>query len=370
MEFWRAERDMTPLAGQIYEAWHGMRGLLADMRVSAEYTNTVLMLGDFAKLNLSKYGIERLGVISHALRDGEFSDRITQGPKAPFKKEQIAPDWLLWWGVQLGGTPVVDYTERGKMHDGPGKVLPDLPTGELIERFGKNLSALQVMSIVCHAAKKMPASRWARDMSIAVNAATKRFALDQGMERRLKQLTADIPSVSDDELGKMFERLKRNRDRPAEEAGGHPLAQTVDKLGRQLKRFHAGAEKAVNGISHVLQQDGYEDEIGGPSVTFGDLIRRSNQVELQAAFNAISAKLGQAAPAAAPAATPETALMQAMASGKVIDVVPEPVAAVTAARKATKPAEKKAVAKKAAPKKTAPPVRRRPAAKGPGAGVK
>lgn len=343
-----------------------MRGHLADMRVNTEYQGAVQLLSQFAQLNLSKYGIEQLGVIAHAMRDGEFADRITQGPKASFKKEQIAPDLLLWWGVQLGGTPVVEYSDRGKMQDGPAKVLPDLPTRELQGRFGANLSALQVMSIVCMAAKKMPASRWARDMGIAIGAATHQFAIEHGMERRLKQLTAEIPSVSKEELGQMFEHLKTNRERLAEvEGGGKPLEESIDKQVRKLTRAQNVAGIAAKDISALVKRgalgNAYADEEGGPAVTFNDLIRGASEDQLREAFTAISAKLGTApAVAAAPAvpaaiATPETALAAAVAGDKVV--------AQVAAKPARKAPVQKTPAKKAAAKKPAAKKAPAPAAK-------
>lgn len=362
MEFWRAEQDMTPLAGQIYQAWHGMRGLLADMRVNTEYQGAVQLLSQFAQLNLKKYGIEQLGVIATGMRDGEFADRITKGPNASFTKEQISPNWLLWWGVQLGGTPVVEYSDRGKMRDGPAKVLPDLPTRELRDRFGNNLSALQVMSIVCMAAKKMPASRWARDMSIAINAATHKFALEQGMESRLKQLTAEIPSVSKQQLGDMFEHLKTNRDRAAgSKVDDNPLVESLEKQVRRLTRAQQVAGTAAKDISSLVKQSTtglFADEEGGPSVTFNDLIRGANEAQLREAFALIGNKLGtqpaaaSALPApAAPAAvvTPETALVASVAGYKFSD---KPEAKTAAAKK---PAAKKTAAKKTAASRTKAP---------------
>lgn len=220
------EGETPPLPVQVFLAWHGMREHLAHKKFSGDYRMAVNRLRDFATINLSGNerggAMENLGAILLAHKNQDILDRLTTPDakgNAPFTAAELDMKTILWWGVQLAGNPRLFYTKKASQPllsveristsplarplqkegyvvlDGPALKLPELPTEDLKEMHGDSISALARMALICFAAGKITAAKWARQHGKIVEAETYRHAVEHGQVNFLRQISIDSEEV-------------------------------------------------------------------------------------------------------------------------------------------------------------------------------
>jgi len=308
--------DDTPAVVRIYQAWQGMSDWLRELRVRKDLQPTLSKLREYAELNLARNhgAIEYLGCSSMAQREGNddlkaFLTQKRADGRAPFfKPSDLSPESTLQLLVQVGGRHPSRTFEGpgGRQFDGPASVLPIISNAALREKYGDNLSALQIMYVICKESNKVRAATWARSMYGIVNAVGNEYAMDQGLEREMKRRYTVKPRKKQaDEIRREFEVMKADAKRALE----HGIT----------------TQKPDQSPADMLEQ----------------LAKGNSPEKLTEVYNLLGAKLGLA-PGAAPA-TPVQALQQAV-QGDAAGTAPSPVVP------AAKPAPAKRTRRKAADK--------------------
>lgn len=265
MEFWITEHERQPLAVHIGQAWEGVAERVALIRTNKELQPYFNRLAEFAELQFGRHGIKELGTIEASLSDPGYRELITSpvvinGKQRPprFKEQDVAAEKLLWWAIQLAGSPVKEYTDdKGKKQPGPGELVPMLPTKDLVDRYGTNISILQGMAITALAANKVTAHKYARNMGLAVNAAMYHFAHAYGLGPKLSLWNAPVTRRSKQQLDEIERRLRAAAQpgKPANDNEGEGPSAAMNKADRKAAVDIAANQKIFPSAAVVAAAD-------------------------------------------------------------------------------------------------------------------
>lgn len=243
MAYPTTDKETPPLPVQVFLAWHGIREKLANVKFSNQYHLAVARMKDYASIHLGGGAMEQLGVILLANKDKNIRQRLTapgpNGETPPFTDTKLDMRQILWFGVQLGGSPRLFYNKKEGQPllsfeapatspladpfrkegyvtlNGPALQLPELPTDELLIAHGDTIGALSRMALICFAAGKITPAKWARQHGKIVEAETFRHAVHHEQVNFLKQISVapEDNKTNQDALAQLDLQLLTARDR-------------------------------------------------------------------------------------------------------------------------------------------------------------
>ena len=193
-EFMITENSQPPLTELILSSWGDGLYRCRSIRTKREFRPFFKAATSYFQEKLSRFSIDKMGLIERALSDPEFRRLVTsptryanRNHKAYLHPDEVDPRVVLNLAIQLSGSPLEKVIgPNNKMIEGPGYRVPHLPTPELEQEWGRNVGLLQAMTIVFNAGGKVKDFKWAQGQNMTVNAAMMRFALNHGLENELR----------------------------------------------------------------------------------------------------------------------------------------------------------------------------------------